>query len=46
LHTWLAAEKHPADGEFLKVAVKKKGVSKITRKNTNTSLIQKRWANL
>jgi hypothetical protein len=33
LHIWLAAGTQLADKEFLQVAVKKGGVSKITRKN-------------
>jgi hypothetical protein len=42
LHTKLSAEKHLADEEVLQVIKKQRGVPKITRKNSNTSDIQKR----
>jgi len=42
LHTRLAAETYLVDGRFLQVATNMGGVSEITRKNSNTSNIQKK----
>jgi len=41
-HIWLAAEMHPADGEFLASSNKQEGISEMTAQNRNIGNMQGR----